>query len=282
YVPVRYRRLTLALRYLRYLLAQEGHRLVRVAFEEQVVMYNSGVPGWLGDLRAALAGLPSRVILPDIAALRETGAVDSLIKLVDKSMRLTLAHDIATSPRLYLLRDRLEPQQQGPPRPVLLQLREYLKVRNAQDRGAMAKLMVSSHPLALEQLRHTSGVRNGRKKLAVPRELRLCRFCSLAVESPEHALLSCSGSARLTALRADFYAKIQVLRPDLVGPTTELEAERVLKAMIAAREISSLLAAFVRRAFELFMSVELVWPSDYIITVQTSDDSDVGDVVDDE
>ncbi|VDC03681.1 unnamed protein product [Peniophora sp. CBMAI 1063] len=36
--PIRYRRLTLALRYLRYLLHQDGSRLVRAAFEEQDAM----------------------------------------------------------------------------------------------------------------------------------------------------------------------------------------------------------------------------------------------------
>ncbi|KZV62607.1 hypothetical protein PENSPDRAFT_758571 [Peniophora sp. CONT] len=162
-----------------------------------------------------------------------------------------------------IIRGRLEPQPRGPPQQVLLQLREYLKVRNAQDRAAMSKLMVSSHPLAIEQLRHASGVRNKRKKLAVPRDQWLCRFCNIAIESPEHALLTCEGSAALSALRAEFYAKIQPLRPDLAAAATDVNAQDTLRSLLGAREITSLLAAFVRRTFTIFESVELVWPAQY-------------------
>lgn len=121
----------------------------------------------------------------------------------------------------------------------------------------MAKLMVSSHPLAVEQLRHASGVRNGREKLKVPREERLCRFCNSVVESPEHALLRCEGSARLKELRDRFYTSVHERRPDLLRPATDLDADPALKALIATPDLSAHLATFVRRVFEVFSTVEL-------------------------
>ena len=53
--------------------------------------------------------------------------------------------------------------------------------------------------------------------------------------------------------------------------------------MITAREITSLLAAFVRRTFVIFSSVELIWPAEYVQRVDESDeDTDVDVEVDDE
>ncbi|VDB97613.1 unnamed protein product [Peniophora sp. CBMAI 1063] len=276
--PIRYRRLTLALRYLRYLLQQDDSRLVRAALEEQIAMYDATVAGFLGDLRIAFDRLPVKVSMPSTADIRANGTVDNLINAVSNSMRESLRLDIATSPRLYLLRDRPEPQARGPPRPTLMRLRHYLKIRNADDRSAMAKLMISSHPLAIERFRHGSGVRNGVKRLIVPREERLCRLCAKAVESPEHAVLVCNGSDALKRLRGDFYASLHETRPDFVRPYTEEEALIALRTLICAHDICALLAAFVNKTLKLFGEVELVWPSRYTIRVDEDNVSDEDEV----
>lgn len=122
-MPLRYRRVTLALRYLRYALEQPADQLVRVAMDEAIAMYDAGVPGWLGDLAFALRSLKRPVILPHTALLRQPGAIDGIIADVDKAMRAQLLADVVTSPRLYLMRDRLEPQTRGPPKKTLLQFR---------------------------------------------------------------------------------------------------------------------------------------------------------------
>jgi hypothetical protein len=49
----------------------------------------------------------------------------------------------------------------------------------------------------------------------VPRERRLCRFCNLGIESPEHALsLQCTLDRDTVELRRDFRDKIRKIKPD--------------------------------------------------------------------
>ena len=108
-------------------------------------------------------------------------------------------------------------------------------------------------------------------------------MCATAVESPENALLLCEASPQLTVIRSDFFNTIRTLRPDIARPADLGEAEATLKVMITAREITSLLAAFVRRTFMIFSSVELIWPAEYVQRVDESDeDTDVDVEVDDE
>ena len=102
------------------------------------------------------------------------------------------------------------------------------------------------------------------------------------MESPEHAQL-CKASPKLTVIRNDFFDTIRTLQPDIARPADLGEAEATLRVMITAREITSLLAAFVRRTFMIFASVELIWPAEYVQRVDESDeDTDVDVEVDDE
>ena len=51
--------------------------------------------------------------------------------------------------------------------------------------------------------------------------------------------------------------------------------------LIGTKEITSLLAVFVRRALAIFANMELAWPADYVLVVDARDDSDPEDVIDD-
>ena len=100
---------------------------------------------------------------------------------------------IDSADKLYLLHGRREPQKDKPPKPITLYLRHYLSMVKTQAyREAITSIMLSTHRLAVEKLRHSDHAHT-----VPPREARLCRFCLDAVETPEHALLECNGSPTL-------------------------------------------------------------------------------------
>ena len=73
-------------------------------------------------------------------------------------------------------------------------LRHYLElVENAKPRKALTRLLVSQHPLAVEQMRYKQ--RNHRD--VVPRDRRMCRFGCNEVETVEHAFFFCKRSLSL-------------------------------------------------------------------------------------
>ena len=78
------------------------------------------------------------------------------------------------------------------------------------------RLLASERPLAIEKFRHAHN-RNYKKYSKVPRELRLCRMCASQVETPEHALLLCTGNDDLQVLRDDFFACIAPEWAELKG-----------------------------------------------------------------
>ena len=86
-------------------------------------LYAAGISGWAGDLAHALADLPIPVTLPSVIALRAPGMVDDIILQGDATLRAQPRQDIETSSRLYLMKDRMEPQKKGPPRKTLTQFR---------------------------------------------------------------------------------------------------------------------------------------------------------------
>ncbi len=65
-----------------------------------------------------------------------------------------------------------------------------MMMMSAKHRVALTRLILSDHCLAVEQLR-----RHEKYFLpCIPREDRLCRFCLEGIETPEHALLLCTGT----------------------------------------------------------------------------------------
>jgi hypothetical protein len=165
------------------------------------------------------------------------------------------------SKKLYLLQDRREPQERGPAVYKPLAFRHYLLVYNAQHRKALTRLLLSSHPLASERLRWPD-----RYRLYVPAEKRLCRFCSLKCETPEHALLECLAHTSLALLRADFLAKIYSAVPSLppINVLTQDPAHFIC-VLLDQRKVTYLLARFVFDIFEVYESVPLRVPHEYVI-----------------
>ena len=154
-MPIRHRRATLALRFLKYALGQPASRLVRAALECALDMFAQGESGWAGDLAFALESLPHPVTLPSDDEIRMEGAVDALISRVERSLRDQLLEDITTSPKLYLMVDRFEPQRRGHPKKTVMQFRHYLHLNDKDERKAFICIRASEHPFALENFRHT-------------------------------------------------------------------------------------------------------------------------------
>ncbi|KAJ6569084.1 hypothetical protein B0H19DRAFT_1065858 [Mycena capillaripes] len=66
---------------------------------------------------------------------------------------------------------------------------------------ALTSIMLTIHRLALEKLRYTDHASQ-----PVPRNKRLCRFCTDKVENPEHFLLKCQANLDVLILRKIFRA----------------------------------------------------------------------------
>lgn len=92
----------------------------------------------------------------------------------------------------------------------------------------------------------------------------MCRFCSGAVESPEHAFLECTANLTLPLIRARFLAQVECLRPDLVPPVTTLVPAAALRALIDWPELVHALAAFTHAVLSVFTSIEYAWPAEFM------------------
>ena len=73
-----------------------------------------------------------------------------------RAQRASVQREIDARPKLYLLKDRLQPVPRdgslGPA--AILHLRPYLNVVREDHRVALTRLLLAHHPLALEALRH--------------------------------------------------------------------------------------------------------------------------------
>lgn len=100
-------------------------------------------------------------------------------------------------------------------RSVPLYLRHYLRVNNLGHRVALAKVMLSGHKYGVEALR--------RGRAHVARSDRVCRLCTLKVETPEHVWLECGANEELRQLRNTFAR-------DVLRLCTEREAQWLSQA----------------------------------------------------
>ena len=92
----------------------------------------------------------------------------------------------------------------------------------------------------------------------------MCRLCAGAVESPEHALLMCTGRQDLVAARTVFYGKLQRLLPPFVPPATPEGALPALWLLLDSQASAAEMAGYIRSVFTICTSVELVWPVEFV------------------
>lgn len=168
FVPLRFRRLALALPYLRYGVSLPDAHLVGAALHASFAFCEATIPGWIGDPAYALRFRlpPISIRLPPIQELTLEGAIDTLIAQVESAMRTHLKNELDPRSKLYLLQDRRQPGLRDGP------LREDHCV-------TLTKLLLSRRALALEVLR--------RQDLSVGR-----RLCAATMEFHKHAPLGCT------------------------------------------------------------------------------------------
>ncbi|KAF8994366.1 hypothetical protein BDZ89DRAFT_898168, partial [Hymenopellis radicata] len=220
-LPLHFRRVTMALRLLRELLDSPESELAKLTLDVCVDLHSGKHGSWLGDIQWAIDHLPRPLGMDDVPEIlklppdvRTYSAiqVDEMIKEVTHIAKTGLQLQIDSSYRTYLLWNRLEPLP-PPNKPAhrVIFVRHYLRLRVTKHRKALTRLLLSDHPLALEQLHQENGRRQpyrfpdvrraDRYHPFVPRDERLCRLCGSSIESPEHAILLCEGDPDLVALR---------------------------------------------------------------------------------
>jgi hypothetical protein len=167
-MPIRYRRLLLALCYLQHLIAARNSQLIMAALKECVKLMHQGHDNWLKSLWSLLEGLPFQLCIPQFMEVPTAEETKQLITDLTSGLNTLLLQELNASEKLYLLRDRWE--SGDPPWQAALLLRQYMMVTNLDHRRAIANIATSSHLLAVEALRHV--------RPAPVHEQRKCRFCT--------------------------------------------------------------------------------------------------------
>ncbi|KZV98504.1 hypothetical protein EXIGLDRAFT_606965 [Exidia glandulosa HHB12029] len=233
--PIRFRRLSLTLGYLQYLLGLPVSHYARAALHQTMENATMRCSGWWYDLRSQVESVG--LSLPvDVTA----EGVSDLISRIRTHMYREIGAEVDTSPKLELLRTRVEYDKKGQPSTPVLAFRQYLKVKNKAARYSLTRLLLSDHRLAVE---------TGRWQ-GVEREKRKCRLCNNAVEEPLHALFRCTASDALLQIRARFWDECQ---------TTCGEAMTSLRLISSMRESVDARSARLR--------LELMSPSDRIFVI---------------
>ncbi|KAJ3910773.1 hypothetical protein F5877DRAFT_87070, partial [Lentinula edodes] len=141
-MPIRARRVILALRYLIYLINLPRNHYASLALHENHNMRASGIPCWLSDLDWVIQHLPGcSLSLPPLPIISEESIL-ALIKSITAETNSRLQTEIDYSNRLALLQHRLEPQKTGPNKLITRTLRHYLThVYKSHHRLSLTRLL---------------------------------------------------------------------------------------------------------------------------------------------
>ncbi|RDB15293.1 hypothetical protein Hypma_004699 [Hypsizygus marmoreus] len=150
-MPLWYRHVILALKYLRYLLALPADRYAHCALRDSLALAEGGHASWALDLLFVLTHLPFLLDLPDLLSITAKG-IQALIREVQSGAEKHLQGVIDSSPKLYLLRDQLEPNGDKWPWHQTLYFRHYLSVPNRDHCMALTRVLLSDHAFSLERL----------------------------------------------------------------------------------------------------------------------------------
>ncbi|KAJ7148422.1 hypothetical protein C8R43DRAFT_1088393 [Mycena crocata] len=244
-MPVRIRRLLLALGRLRYMVKiDDKRRVVRDALLDSMALLREGQPGWASDVTIMLRRLPTpiEVTADDLLC---TDSIEAIEKRVIAVADADLQHDIDRLVKTHLIRNRVELDSSDKSlRLVTRRLRHYLHmVAVPAHRKAITGLLLGDHNLSVERLHYPA-----RYRAKVPREFRLCRLCRGAVEDETHALLDCNTEERLVMLRSDFLDGISSRDPTL------------LALLIASRKLIQWVAKYVFNVLALYQESPRFFP----------------------
>ncbi|KAJ3858621.1 hypothetical protein EV359DRAFT_13455, partial [Lentinula novae-zelandiae] len=141
-MPIRARRVIVALRYLIYLINLPRNHYASLALHENQNMRASGIPYWLSDLDWVIQHLPGcSLSLPPLPNISEE-IILTLIKSITSETNSRLPTEIDYSNQLALLKHCLEPQKTGPNKLITRTLRHYLtQVYKSHHRLSLTHLL---------------------------------------------------------------------------------------------------------------------------------------------
>jgi hypothetical protein len=253
-LPIRHRRIIIALHYLLYLVEMDASLPPHLALLECIHLARLKVPSWFTDLQWVLRKLESPVVLPTAIPSREL--VTRLVQEVAHSYWYSAQADILASPKTFLLPQRVKvDHRSGLKVHINNKLMTYFSViRTPSHRLAYMRFITSNHRLAVEVLRwHRTGADS------IPRPWRLCRFCQEDVEDEYHAFLFCSGSPALLDARRSVLRSIFEVDADL----RELHAlvpEQFLLTVLHRVDTMEIVAKYLHRLHVIFTSSPIVIP----------------------
>ena len=251
-IPIKYRRIITALKYMKYLLQMPSDSYSSHAMRDSINLAMSGKPGWVMDILYVLKNLPFNVTTLNLTALTPQN-IDDTIKSVNRGLANHLQQIIDTSPKSYLLTGRLEQDDMGKFSHKTLYFRNYLNVANYKHRKAITHILLSCHSLAVERLRW-------HRPVSIPRAERLCRFCKQKIETPEHALLDCKSNAELVNIHEHFSADISKINPDLLD-TEKYGLTQCLKNLISSKDTVSRVSQLAHDVLEIFDKYPIYVPN---------------------
>ncbi|KAJ3853112.1 hypothetical protein EV368DRAFT_26708, partial [Lentinula lateritia] len=206
-MPIRFRRVILALRYLIYLLKLPLEHYANLALQANHVLRSSGNSCWLSDLDWAIRHLPnSTLVLPPLTLLSEQ-TVLPLIKSISQKCNQFLQSEIDNSSRLALLQRRQEPCATAAYKYQARTLRHYLtRVLNHNHRLTLTRLLCGDMvPLTFRASpTHTHPLQ------PADWPTKQCQACKSPgqPESPQHVLLQCTSVPGLSIVREQFLTDI--------------------------------------------------------------------------
>lgn len=233
--PIAYRRLSLAVRYLEYLISLPEEHLAKKATRasSDLARGNPDARGWYAGLTRVLENradfrLPLIEEVSEDTILQAQAAIRS--KMLEK-----LKSRLKDSPKAYLVRDVPIENEKGQVSKPVLYLRHYLTVVRRSHRFALTKLLLSDHSLASERMRWTQ------KDSRLPRDQRLCRVCGTLPETPEHILFVCKmpQSTGAERIRKEILAAVGSVN---YNPDNSDDACNIIRRALRSRHTTNILA----------------------------------------
>ncbi|KAJ3769613.1 hypothetical protein FB446DRAFT_648341, partial [Lentinula raphanica] len=204
-MPIRYRRIILALRYLAYVLALPPDHYAHLSLQESSRLRDAGERSWLSDLDWAIQHLPgSSLSLPPLQTMSTAPeSITDLIKNITGCSMTSLQQFVDNSSRLALLQGRREPHKDGTKSHSVTTLRHYLiQVRNPKHRVTLTRLLCGD----LTPVTFHASPASTRPLSVQDQPAKCCRACRdvLQPETPQHVLLQCHSIPGLVHLRETF------------------------------------------------------------------------------
>jgi len=215
-IPLRFRRLLLALRYLQYLVTRPKNQLAYEALLSSADLRSKGIPSWLGDLDWVLQTLsPRNIRLPMSLDSLTPDLFATLTKGVLNAASETIELDIRSRSSLYLLDDRREPLKDGKYMRRVITYRRYLSaVTVPKYRRLLTRVLCGSVSV--------NGFASDRGS---------CPWCDHATDTLEHAFLYCLGNPNIVSLRAQLRDKVISSNWEIAWPALTL-SERASTALL--------------------------------------------------